>query len=70
MQTLIGYLAEDNCPITNLFLDWNPLYTEEFKAGDSVPMGANQQYEIVEGNPDEAEEISLFAKVIAEGKKL
>ena len=53
MQTLIGYLAEDNCPITNLFLDWNPLYTEEFKAGDSVPTGANQQYEIQEGNPDE-----------------
>ena len=34
LQTLIGYLAEDNCPITNLFLDWNPLYTDDYQAGD------------------------------------
>ena len=36
LQTLIGYLAEDNCPVTNLFLDWNPIHTDDFKAGDSV----------------------------------
>ena len=71
LQTLIGYLGEDNCPITNLFLDWNPIYTEEFKAGDSVPAGTNQPYEIQQSSEeDQAEEISLFAKVISEGKKL
>ena len=47
MLTLIGYLSEDNCPVTNLFLDWNPLYQEEFKAGDSVPAGTNALYEIL-----------------------
>lgn len=71
LSTLIGYLSEDNCPITNLFLDWNPIYTEEFKAGDSVPAGTNQPYEIAaQGEDDQSEEISLFAKVISEGKKL
>ena len=30
LQTLINYLAEDNCPITNLFLDWNPVYNDDF----------------------------------------
>ena len=71
LQTLIGYLGEDNCPITNLFLDWNPVHTEEFKAGDSVPAGTNQAYEIAPSNEEgEAEEMSLFARIIAEGKKL
>ena len=67
---MIGYLGEDNCPITNLFLDWNPVYTEEFKAGDSVPAGCNQPYEIQAAGEDEAEEMSLFARLISEGKKL
>ena len=71
LSTLIHYLAEDNCPITNLFLDWNPIYTEEFKAGDSVPVGANQLYEIQPPTEeDQPEEMSLFARLIAEGKKL
>ena len=47
MLTLIGYLSEDSCPVTNLFLDWNPIYQEEFKAGDSVPAGTNVPYEIL-----------------------
>ena len=71
LNTLIGYLGEDNCPITNLFLDWNPVYNEEFKAGDSVPSGSNQPYEIQPSTEDDqAEEMSLFARVISEGKKL
>ena len=43
-NTLVGYLSEDNCPITNLFLDWNPIYTDDFKSGDQVPIGANEFY--------------------------
>ena len=71
LSTLINYLSEDNCPITNLFLDWNPIYQEEFKAGDSVPVGTNQPYEIMPPTEeDQPEEISLFAKLISEGKKL
>lgn len=70
MQTLIGYLSEDSCPVTNLFLDWNPIYQEEFKAGDSVPVGTNELYEIQPQGEEEQEEISLFAKLISEGKKL
>ena len=38
---LTKYLAEDSCPVTNLFLDWNPVYTDEFQAGDSVAASAN-----------------------------
>jgi len=48
MRTLTSYLAEDACPITNLFLDWNPLYENDFKAGDSVPHGTNKLYELKE----------------------
>ena len=50
---MVGYLSEDNCPITNLFLDWNPIYTEEFKAGDSVPAGTNQPYEMAAPSEDD-----------------
>lgn len=39
VQLLTSYLAEDSCPITNLFLDWNPIYSDEFTAGDSVSAG-------------------------------
>lgn len=56
--------------MTNLFLDWNPIYQEEFKAGDSVPVGTNELYEIQPQGEEEQEEISLFAKLISEGKKL
>ena len=30
---LIAALAQDNCPIQNLFLDWNPIYDDSFKGG-------------------------------------
>jgi hypothetical protein len=33
-EKLVGYLSADHCPIVNLFIDWNPIYTEDFKAGD------------------------------------
>ena len=57
--------------MTNLLLDWNPIYEEEFKAGDSVPHGTNQLYEIQPPTEeDQQEEMSLFARLISEGKKL
>ena len=30
---LIGYVNADNCPIVNIFIDWNPIYTDEYKPG-------------------------------------
>ncbi len=30
---LIAYLSADSCPIINLFIDWNPLYNDEYKPG-------------------------------------
>lgn len=67
---MISYLGEDNCPVTNLFLDWNPIHTEEFKAGDSAA-GTNALYEMQPPTEeDQPEEVSLFAKLISEGKKL
>ena len=69
-QTLLNYLSEDNCPITNLFLDWNPLYAEDFKAGDSVAMGSNKLYELPQAEEGEQEQYSPFARLISEAKKL
>jgi len=44
---LIGYLGSDNCPILNLFIDWNPIYTDEFKAGDmNAGCEGNQLYKV------------------------
>ena len=31
MIRLIGYINADNCPILNLFIDWNPCYTDDYK---------------------------------------
>lgn len=45
MLLLLHYLSEDNCPVTNLFLDWNPIYSDDFVAGDRVPTGTNQLYQ-------------------------
>lgn len=71
IQILTGYLSEESCPIINLFLDWNPVYSDEFTAGDSVPAGANQIYELQPPTEeDPIGEISPYAKLIAEGKKL
>jgi hypothetical protein len=41
MKVLLHYLSEDNCPVTNLFLDWNPIYSDDFVAGDTVAPGTN-----------------------------
>lgn len=70
MLLLLHYLSEDNCPVTNLFLDWNPIYSDNFIAGDRVPNGANQLYHRSGHGDDSHDELSLFAKILAEAKKL
>ena len=69
-ETLIGYLGDDHCPIANLFLDWNPIYTNNFKAGDSVPFGSNALYEPPATKEGELEPLSHFARLVSEAKKL
>jgi len=62
---LVTALCADNCPIINLFVDWNPIYTDEFKAGDTyAACGSNELY--VTGE----EEINPWAKLIESNKKL
>lgn len=34
-QKLTTMVSADNCPIINLFIDWNPIYQDSFLAGDS-----------------------------------
>jgi len=56
---LVSYLSADNCPILNLFLDWNPIYTDAFKPGDRFLGEQQQLFKHEEGS----EEISLWAKL-------
>ena len=70
-KTLIGYLSEDNCPIQNLFLDWNPLYKDSYVPGNTSVSQDDQLYQISGSTEeDQSEEISLFAKLISDAKKL
>ena len=59
-EQLTKCLSEDNCPVQNLFFDWNPLYGEYItsKGFDNVPYVPGQ------------EDLSLFAKLISDAKKL
>lgn len=63
---MIGYLAADNCPILNLFIDWNPIYTDDFKAGDmNAGCAENQVYKV-----QDEEEQNPWSKLIESCKKL
>jgi len=65
-QKLVGYLAQDNCPIMNLFIDWNPIYTDDFKAGDmNAGCDSNQLYKVAD-----EEEQNPWSKLIESCKKL
>lgn len=58
---MITSLSEESCPIANIFIDWNPLYSDDYstsRAYDSVPYKAQD------------DEPSLFAKLISDVKKL
>lgn len=63
---LVGYLAQDSCPIMNLFIDWNPIYTDEFKAGDmNAGCDSNKLYKVAD-----EEEQNPWSKLIESCKKL
>lgn len=41
IMQLIQIVSADNCPIQNLFIDWNPIFADPFKAGP-VAEGTNK----------------------------
>ena len=53
------YLSADNCPIVNLFVDWNPVYTDDFKAGDRYALDNQPLYTV----PEDSEELSPWARL-------
>lgn len=44
---LISYLSADSCPIVNLFIDWNPIYTDDYVAGEPGTLWTAQSEEDV-----------------------
>ena len=55
---LVDYLGEDKCPVQNLFVDWNPIHTDDFKAGDRYLTEQQDLYET-----QEEEEINPWARL-------
>lgn len=43
MKSLITSLSEESCPIANIFIDWNPLYNDDYSTSrpyDNLPYKA------------------------------
>jgi hypothetical protein len=55
MTLLVEYMTQDSCPVLNLFIDWNPIYSDDYiqAMGDQNPLYKKR-------SPDEQ---SLFAKL-------
>ena len=65
-QKLSAYLASDLCPIVNLFLDWNPIYEDDFRAGDNFAAAGSNKLWVQE----DEEKPNLWSKLIEANKKL
>lgn len=55
---LLTYLSNEHCPVVNLFIDWNPIYTDQFKAGDALLATEQELYK-----PQGEEEPSPWARL-------
>lgn len=67
MNKLIAFLAADNCPIVNLFVDWNPIYSDSFIPGDkNIEANGGNFYVPEEGE----EEQNPWGKLIDSNRKL
>lgn len=64
ITTLVTILSADNCPIQNLFIDWNPIYSETFRGGE-VPQGTNSLWK-----PADENKLGPFAQLVQDAKKL
>lgn len=60
-KSLISSLSEESCPVANIFVDWNPLYGDDYSTSKGYD---NEPYTPAEDEP------SLFAKLISDAKKL
>lgn len=68
MELLINIVAHDNCPILNLFIDWNPIYTDEGYSGGYLEDNKDHLYQPVE---DEENPVpSLWASLVEKAKKV
>lgn len=59
-------MASDSCPIVNLFLDWNPIYEDDFRAGDNFAADGSNKLWVQE----DEEKPNLWSKLIEANKKL
>jgi hypothetical protein len=64
MDQLINVLSHDSCPIVNLFIDWNPIYTDAYKGGYVNERDSNLIYKPVD------EELSIWGTLVEKAKKL
>lgn len=65
----MSYMSDTNCPVLNLFLDWNPIYEDEgFKTGDGF--SGSKVYECAEGDEETEPEMSPFARIVKDCKRL
>lgn len=50
---LLSFMSREDCPVLNLFFDWNAIYKDAgYVAGDSAAAGQNQIYEAPETDED------------------
>jgi hypothetical protein len=64
MEQLINVVAHDSCPIVNLFIDWNPIYTDSYKGGYVNAGDSNLIYKPEEDEP------SIWGTLVEKAKKL
>jgi hypothetical protein len=64
MDQLINIVAADSCPILNLFIDWNPIYTEKYTGGYPNETDSSLYYRAAEDEP------SIWATLVEKAKKL
>lgn len=70
MEQLIGILAQDNCPVLNLFIDWNPIYQDTYTGG-YLEDNATQTYVPHEAETESDEKVpSLWASLVEKAKKV
>ena len=66
---LLSYMSKEDCPVLNLFFDWNPIYQDEgYQAGDNT--AGNRAYEAPEKNEEDEVELTPFAKLVEGCKRL
>lgn len=59
---LLSYMSREDCPVLNLFFDWNPIYFDEnYQAGDNVAAASNKLYDAPVTNEEGEPVLTPFA---------